>query len=75
MATLNIKNFPTAVYRKLQERARGQRRSLAQEVIHILERAVEDGRHSVLELEGLGEELWTGINAAEHVERERGSWD
>jgi plasmid stability protein len=76
MATLNIKNFPTSLYRKLQERARRQRRSLAQEVTHILEQALEEsGPLSILELEGLGEDLWAEVDAVEHVERERSSWD
>jgi hypothetical protein len=30
---------------------------------------------SILELQGLGKELWTGVDAAEHVDRERRSWD
>jgi len=42
MATLNVKNLPDPLYRKLQARARRQRRSLAQEVIHLLTQAVEE---------------------------------
>jgi plasmid stability protein len=76
MATLNIKNFPVSLYRKLKERARRQHRSMAQEVTHILEQALgESDRLSILELEGLGEELWAEVDAAEHVERERSTWD
>jgi hypothetical protein len=29
---------------------------------------------SILALRGLGKQLWVGIEAAEHVERERESW-
>ena len=36
MATLNIKNFPAPLYEKLRERAERERRSLAQEIIHLL---------------------------------------
>jgi plasmid stability protein len=76
MATLNIKNFPAGLYRKLKERARRQHRSMAQEVTFILERALEEPEPlSALELEGLGEELWREGDATAHVERERGSWD
>jgi plasmid stability protein len=76
MATLNIKNFPASLYRKLQERARRQHRSMSQEVTHILEQALEESdRLSILELEGLGAELWREVDTAEHVERERSSWD
>ena len=32
-------------------------------------------RRSILELEGLGAEIWEGINAREYVRREREAWD
>ena len=32
-------------------------------------------RHSILELEGLGAEIWKGIDAQEYVRKERESWD
>jgi len=31
-------------------------------------------RHSIMELEGLGKEIWEGIDAQEYVDRERDSW-
>jgi hypothetical protein len=34
-----------------------------------------DAARSVLELEGLGAELWNGIDAQEYVSRERASWN
>jgi plasmid stability protein len=75
MATLNIKNFPDTVYRRLKERARRQQRSMAQE-FHILEQSgAESDRLSILELEGLGKDLWAAVDAVEHVEGERSSWD
>ena len=76
MATLNVKNLPDPLYKKLRARARRQRRSVAQEVIHLLTQAVEEpDTQSILELRGLGKELWTGIDAAAHVNAERRSWD
>jgi len=76
VATLNIKNLPDALYRKLQARARRERRSVAQQVTEILVRALEEPEPlSILDLQGLGKEHWRGIDAAEHVERERSSWD
>ena len=76
MATLNIKNLPDALYRKLQARARRERRSVAQQVTEILVRALEEPEPlSILDIQGLGKEHWRGIDAAEHVERERSSWD
>ena len=76
MATLNIKNLPDALYRKLQARAKRDRRSVAQEVTHLLSEALEARKAlSILELQGLGKELWQGLDAAKHVQRERASWD
>lgn len=75
MATLNIKNFPGALYERLKRRAEGRHRSMAQEVTHILEQVLtEEEPLSLLDLEGLGAELWRDVDATGHVERERGSW-
>lgn len=76
MATLNVKNLPDELYEKLRERARRQRRSVAQEVTQLLEDALkEPEKLSLMELEGLGKEIWEGIDAGEYVEAERASWD
>ena len=76
MATLNVKNLPDRLYRKLQARAKRQRRSVAQEVAQILSEALDTPEPlSILELQGLGKELWQGIDAAAHVDRERSTWD
>jgi plasmid stability protein len=76
MATLNIKNFPDALYERLQERAEHEHCSLAQQVIHFLEESAGTPElHSILELRGLGKELWNGIDPVEHVRAERDSWD
>lgn len=76
MATLNVKNLPDPLYRRLQKRARDRRRSVAQEVAVILEEALErDAPLSILELRGLGKEAWRGVAAAAHVEAERRTWD
>ena len=76
VATLNIKNLPDGLYKKLQARAKRDRRSVAQEVTHLLSEALEASKPlSILELQGLGKEHWQGIDAAAHVQRERASWD
>jgi len=76
MATLNIKNLPDALHRKLRQRARANHRSVAQEVTSILSEAVEQPEPlSILELRGLGKEIWKGVDAVAHVEQERRSWD
>ena len=76
MATLNIKNFPDGLYQQLQQRAEREHRSVAQEVVHLLARVTEEPKKlSILELEGLGKELWEGIDAAAYIREERDSWD
>jgi plasmid stability protein len=76
MATLNIKNLPDPLYRALKARAKREHRSIAQQVTYMLEAALgEPERLSILELQGLGKELWKGMDAAAHVEAERRSWD
>ena len=32
-------------------------------------------KHSIMELEGLGADIWKGIDAQEYVYKERESWD
>lgn len=75
MATLNIKNFPDSLYQTLQEQAQQEHRSLAQQVIHVLHEAMDQEPVSLLELRGLGKELWKGIDAVEYIREERDSWD
>jgi hypothetical protein len=76
MATLNIKNFPDELYERLQKLAESEHRSVSQQVVHLLEKAAGKPQlHSILELRGLGKELWEGIDAVEYVRAERDSWD
>lgn len=76
VATLNIKNLPDRLYKKLQARAKRERRSVAQEVTRLLDAALDTPKAlSILELRGLGKEHWKGIDAAAHVRRERAAWD
>ena len=76
MATLNIKNLPDKLYRRLQKRALAQHRSIAQEVTHVLSAALDDPEScSILALRGLGKERWAGIDPTKHVRAERRSWD
>ena len=68
--------IPDALYRKLQARAKRDRRSVAQEVIQLLSEALQTSAPlSILELQALGKELWQGVEAVDHVQRERASWD
>ena len=76
MATLNIKKMPDRLYRKIQARANKEHRSISQEVIHILSLSTEGDRPlSILDLQGLGKEVWNDVDAGKHVNKERHGWD
>jgi plasmid stability protein len=79
MATLNIKNFPDRLYRRIKVRAGKNRRSIAQEVVQLLDEAVTARPPvSLLDLEGLGKDVWekalAGRDASDHIGEERDSW-
>ena len=75
MATLNVKHLPDALYRKLKARAKREHRSVAQEVVVLLEQALEPSAAlSILELRGLGKELWRDSDAGSYVAGERTGW-
>ena len=76
MATLNVKNMPDALYEKLKARAKHQRRSVAQEVTSLLAAALDSPAPlSIMDLQGLGKDLWQDVDPAAHIESERASWD
>lgn len=78
MSTLNIKGFPEELYQALVDLAKNDHRSLSQEVIYLLEKAVEASEHnkpSLLELQGLGKKYWKKTTAAKHIAKEREAWD
>ncbi len=76
MAVLNVKSVPDKLYRKLQARAKRERRSVAQEVIQILDRALaEQPRLSIMDLQGLGKEIWRDVHSEQYIGTERRAWD
>ena len=76
MAILNIKGFPDNLYERLRERAKHDHRSISQEVIHLLTKAVEStAPRSILALRGLGKSVWADVEATRHVAEERDTWD
>jgi hypothetical protein len=51
-----------------------QRRLIEELAAHAGEGATSEPQHSIMELRGLGKEIWEGIDAQEYVNRERASW-
>ena len=52
-----------------------QLRLISEFFSHIRQRMIPKPKRSILELEGLGKEIWHGIDAQEYVDRERDSWN
>lgn len=78
MVALNIKGFPEDLYQLLSKRAQKDRRSLTGEVIYLLEWALEasgDEKTSILQLRGLGKNLWKKVDVTKHIDNERDSWE
>lgn len=76
MAVLSIEDLPDELYERLEKQAQRNGRTLADEVIHLLEAGIHPrALHSILELQGLGKEVWAGVDAAAYIEEERASWD
>ena len=76
MAILNIKNLPDGLYKRLRAQAKRERRSVAQEVTRLLSDALDSPRPlSILDLKGLGKDVWKNVDAGVHVRSERDSWD
>jgi hypothetical protein len=76
MATLNIKKFPDKLYKLIEKKAKLDRRSLSQEVIILLQNAIQVSEQpSILELRGLGKEAWNNINISQHIDHERNAWE
>lgn len=49
---------------------------LLEELSSIVRRRIlPKPRHSIMELEGLGKEIWQGVDAQEYVNWERASWN
>jgi hypothetical protein len=45
-------------------------------VIQILDQALSEATPlSILKLQGLGKEVWAGVNSDEYLQRERQAWD
>jgi len=63
------------IIQQVQQLSTDEQLRLLEELTGLVRRQVTTKRHSIFELEGLGKELWQGINAQEYVNRERDSWN
>jgi len=64
------------VIEQVQQLSPADRFRLLEELTALVRRQVTTStRRSILELQGLGKEIWQGIDAQEYVDRERASWN
>jgi hypothetical protein len=73
MMTLMTYNNVLRLTRQLELR---EQLRLLEDLAQLVRQQVEVPRtRSIMELEGLGAEIWQGIDAQEYVNKERASWD
>jgi argininosuccinate lyase len=66
--------------RQAQNLTSKEQRQLIEELLTMLSQhsnliEEEEPLHSILEFEGLGKEVWEGIDVDQYLEQERASWD
>jgi hypothetical protein len=61
------------VLSRLRKLTADEQRLLADELKNLLQLNGK-GRRSVLDLRGLGKDVWSGVDAQEYVRQERASW-
>ena len=52
-----------------------ERRELVQLLSESIQQVEERQKHSILELAGLGAEVWEGIDPQEYIDQLRSEWD
>ncbi len=52
-----------------------QLRLLEELAVMVRRRMIVKPKHSIMVLEGLGKEIWHGLDAQEYINQERASWN
>jgi hypothetical protein len=69
-----------ATYREIRHQVENltpdeQFRLLEELIVMVRRRVFVKSGRSIMELEGLGKEIWNGLDAQEYVDQERASWN
>ena len=59
---------------KIQKLNIDEQMKLLEELTSLIKSKSKMKKHSILELQGLGKELWTNIDIIEYINQERESW-
>jgi len=66
----------TEIFQKVRQLTPDEQQRLVEEIISMSHLPVSrKPRHSIMELEGLGKEVWEGVEPQQYIEKERNSWD
>jgi hypothetical protein len=64
------------ILRNVESLSRAEQLRLISELAENLRvESMPEARTSILDLQGLGKEIWHGIDAQDYVDRERASWN
>jgi hypothetical protein len=64
------------VRRQIESLTFDEQKRLMEELASIVShRKTADSKPSILDLEGLGKDIWQGIDAQEYIDQERQSWN
>jgi hypothetical protein len=64
------------VRRQIESLTLDEQKRLMEELASIVShRKTADSKPSILDLEGLGKDIWQGIDAQEYIDQERQSWN
>jgi hypothetical protein len=76
VATLNIKNFPEGLYKRLKARAKREGRSLAREVTMLLQKGVSQRpkKYTLRDWPRLLGGPFRGVDVEKFIDEERNSW-
>ena len=77
MATSNVSQSYDDYVKKIQTLTPEEQLSLVKVISAGLQKTLKGkkAKHTVMELEGLGADIWKGVDAQEYVRKERNSWD
>jgi hypothetical protein len=77
MSTYSYKEILNDVVNRVQNLSPDEQEQFLDELAAVIHQRITSDKepvHSLLELEGLGAEIWQGIDAQKYVEEERKSW-
>ena len=65
----------TYILQQVQQLAPDEQRQLLADLAELVQQTAAHPRRSILELDGLGKEIWKGIDPDKYIDEERQSWD